>query len=95
MPRPGEVLALLGPNGAGKTSTLQCVMGYRLPSAGQLWVHGLDPLDNHRQLVARMGVMLQQGGLYPMLGPRAGAPAVRQLLRGATTTPSGCSSCSP
>ncbi len=90
----GEVLALLGPNGAGKTSTLQCVMGYRLPSAGQLWVHGLDPLDNHRQLVGRMGVMLQQGGLYPMLGParRSGcSPATTR----STTTPSGCSSCSP
>jgi ABC-2 type transport system ATP-binding protein len=67
----GEVLALLGPNGAGKTSTLQCVMGYRRPASGRLTVHGLDPAADHRRLVARMGVMLQQGGIYPMLGPRA------------------------
>jgi len=67
----GEVLALLGPNGAGKTSTLQCVMGYRRPDSGSVRVHDLDPVGDHRALVRRMGVMLQEGGIYPMLGPGA------------------------
>ncbi|MGH9047105.1 MAG: ATP-binding cassette domain-containing protein, partial [Acidimicrobiales bacterium] len=30
----------------------------------------LDPLTEHRALVRRIGVVLQQGGVYPMLGPR-------------------------
>jgi len=66
----GEVLALLGPNGAGKTSTLQVLEGYRRPDGGSARVLGLDPFAQHRALVARTGVMLQRGGLYPMLGPR-------------------------
>ncbi|HEY3941284.1 MAG TPA: ABC transporter ATP-binding protein [Acidimicrobiales bacterium] len=67
----GEVVVLLGPNGAGKSSTFGCVMGYRRPSSGSLRVLGLDPVAAHRHLVPRVGVLLQQGGVYPMLGPRA------------------------
>ena len=66
----GEVLCVLGPNGAGKTSTVECLEGYRRPAAGSASVLGLDPWRDHRVLVGRIGVMLQRGGLYPMLGPR-------------------------
>jgi ABC-2 type transport system ATP-binding protein len=66
----GEVLALLGPNGAGKTSTVESLEGYRRPSAGTVRVLGLDPRADHRVLSRRTGVMLQGGGVYPMLGPR-------------------------
>ena len=31
---------------------------------------GLDPIADHHELTGRMGVMLQKGGVYPMLGPR-------------------------
>ena len=65
----GEVLALLGPNGAGKTSTVEALEGYRTVSAGRLRVLGLDPGRDHAALVPRIGVMLQKGGVYPMLGP--------------------------
>jgi ABC-2 type transport system ATP-binding protein len=67
----GEVLAVLGPNGAGKTSTIEAMEGYRRPTAGTISVLGLDPRTDHRKLVPRLGVMLQDGGVYPMLGPRA------------------------
>ena len=65
----GEVLCILGPNGAGKTSTVECVEGYRRPASGTIRVLGLDPVADHRALAARIGVMLQRGGVYPMLGP--------------------------
>jgi ABC-2 type transport system ATP-binding protein len=65
----GEVVALLGPNGAGKTSTLETLMGYRRPSGGRVRVGGLDPVADHAELVRRTGVMLQGGGIYPVLGP--------------------------
>ena len=68
--RHGRVLALLGPNGAGKTSTLETLEGYRRPSSGTVRVLGLDPVVDHRRLVAQLGVMLQGGGLYPGMGPR-------------------------
>ena len=66
----GEVLALLGPNGAGKTTTVETLEGYRRPDGGTVAVLGLDPVAEHRALVPRIGVMLQQGGVYP--GVRAG-----------------------
>ena len=68
--RAGEVLVVLGPNGAGKTSTIESLEGYRRPTSGRITVLGLDPIADHRRLTGRMGVMLQNGGVYPMLGPR-------------------------
>jgi ABC-2 type transport system ATP-binding protein len=64
----GEIVALLGPNGAGKTSTVETLEGYRRPTAGSVRVLGLDPDKDHADLVKHMGVMLQRGGIYPMLG---------------------------
>ncbi len=67
---PGQVLALLGPNGAGKTSTVETLEGYRRPASGDVRVLDLDPRADHGALVSRIGVMLQRGGVYPVLGPR-------------------------
>ena len=67
--RAGTVVALLGPNGAGKTSTVEALEGYRRVAAGSVRVLGLDPIGDHAALVPRIGVMLQKGGVYPMLGP--------------------------
>ncbi len=66
----GQVLGLLGPNGAGKTSTVETLEGYRHPSSGTVRVLGLDPDRDHRALTGRIGVMLQQGGVYPGITPR-------------------------
>ncbi len=63
--RAGEVVALLGPNGAGKTSTIESLEGYRRPSDGTARVLGLDPRADHAALAPHLGVMLQEGGLYP------------------------------
>ena len=66
---PGQITALLGPNGAGKTSTVETLEGYRRPTAGSVRVLGLDPVADHRQLVARIGVMLQSGGVATGMRP--------------------------
>ncbi|HVL03507.1 MAG TPA: ABC transporter ATP-binding protein [Acidimicrobiales bacterium] len=66
----GQVLALLGPNGAGKTTTVETLEGYRRPHAGTVSVLGLDPMADHAALTPRIGVMLQQGGVYPGIRPR-------------------------
>jgi ABC-2 type transport system ATP-binding protein len=65
----GETFALLGPNGAGKTTTIECCEGYRVPDAGSVRVLGLDPRRDARQLRPRVGLMLQEGGVYPMARP--------------------------
>jgi ABC-2 type transport system ATP-binding protein len=61
----GEVTCVLGPNGAGKTSTIESLEGLRRPALGRLSVIGLDPRRDHRSLVERIGVMLQEGGVHP------------------------------
>jgi ABC-2 type transport system ATP-binding protein len=66
----GEVFGLLGPNGAGKTTTVEILEGYRVPDRGEVAVLGLDPIADSAALKPRIGVMLQEGGLYPSL--RAG-----------------------
>src|ERR671919_534054 len=61
----GEVTCVLGPNGAGKTSTIESLEGLRRPKLGRMSVIGLDPHADHRSLVERIGVMLQDGGSHP------------------------------
>ena len=65
----GEVFGLLGPNGAGKTTTVETLEGYRKPDDGTVRVLDLDPVGDRRRLVPRIGVMLQEGGLYPGIRP--------------------------
>ncbi|MXG88729.1 ATP-binding cassette domain-containing protein [Nocardioides sp. YIM 123512] len=60
----GTVTAVLGPNGAGKTTTLETCEGYRRPQQGSVRVLGLDPRAQARELLPRIGVMLQEGGAW-------------------------------
>jgi ABC-2 type transport system ATP-binding protein len=62
--RRGEVFGLLGPNGAGKTTTVEILEGYRDRSAGDVSVLGYDPGEHSRALRARIGIVLQSGGIY-------------------------------
>ncbi|MGI8333756.1 ABC transporter ATP-binding protein [Actinomadura scrupuli] len=55
----GEVLVLLGPNGAGKTTTIEILEGFRMRSAGEVGVLGIDPADGDERWRARLGVVLQ------------------------------------
>ena len=63
----GEVVAMLGPNGAGKTTAISLMLGTRKPTSGQARLFGLNPRDLRAR--SRIGVMLQDGGLYPGLRP--------------------------
>ena len=61
----GQVTSLVGPNGAGKTSTLEACTGIRPVTSGRIQVLGSPPgLQS-----ARVGAMLQSGGLYPSARP--------------------------
>lgn len=69
--RCGEVTVLLGPNGAGKTTTLGCAQGLLNPSHGTVRLLGEPPYRAGAALRARVGVMLQDGGLPQSVRPRA------------------------
>ncbi|KNX37218.1 ABC transporter ATP-binding protein [Luteipulveratus halotolerans] len=59
----GAVTAILGPNGAGKTTMIEMAEGLRRPSEGEVRVLGCDPWHADAAHRARVGVMLQDGGL--------------------------------
>lgn len=61
----GEITAVLGPNGAGKTSTIETCEGFRPATSGTVRVLGLDPYTHRTELHREVGVMLQEGGVYP------------------------------
>ncbi len=67
---PGEVVAVLGPNGAGKTTTVEVIEGYRRADSGSVRVLGEDPARGGRSLRARVGLMLQSGGIDLRARPR-------------------------
>ena len=60
----GSITAVLGPNGAGKTTLLETCEGYRRTGSGTVRVLGLDPVRDRRDLLPRIGVMLQGGGAW-------------------------------
>jgi len=66
----GEVFGLLGPNGAGKTTTVEILEGYRRRDGGSATVLGVDPGGAPRALRERVGVVLQQSELSPLLTVR-------------------------
>lgn len=55
----GEIVALLGPNGAGKTTTIEILEGFRMRSAGEVSVLGVDPAHGNEEWRARIGIVLQ------------------------------------
>ena len=66
----GEVFGLLGPNGAGKTTTVEILEGYRQRDAGDVRVLGFDPGRSERAFRERIGVVLQESELWPVLTVR-------------------------
>ena len=61
----GTVTAILGRNGAGKTSTIEACEGLRRATSGDALVLGASARDLPPSVRARMGVMLQDGGIAP------------------------------
>ncbi|ANS77656.1 ABC-type multidrug transport system, ATPase component [Serinicoccus hydrothermalis] len=76
--RTGEVTCVLGPNGAGKTTAVEIAVGLQRADSGAVRVLGEDPWGADADHRARVGVMLQDGGL-----PQAVTPAalLRHLAR--------------
>lgn len=66
----GQCHVLLGPNGSGKTTTVETVLGFRRPGHGTVRVMGLDPHDQHREVVSHVGALLQRGGVWFPMSPR-------------------------
>jgi len=60
----GEVLGFLGPNGAGKSTTMQILSGNLAPSAGRVWINGVDMVKQPKLAKAALGYLPDQPPLY-------------------------------
>ncbi len=61
---PGAV-GLLGPNGAGKSTMLKALLGFVVPSQGQMQVLGLDVATSALDIRARLGYMPETDAHIP------------------------------
>jgi ABC-2 type transport system ATP-binding protein len=62
----GEIFGFLGPNGAGKTTTMRILLGLLKPTSGKALVFSKE-LDDNDDLRRRVGVLLENDGLYEHL----------------------------
>jgi osmoprotectant transport system ATP-binding protein len=80
--RPGATHVLLGSSGSGKSTVLRLILGLAVPDAGTVEVDGTRVEAATRdRLVARMGYVVQDGGLYPHLTARDNAALAAEAQR--------------
>lgn len=77
----GETTVLIGPSGCGKSTLLRIVVGLVAPDSGRVVFDGetLGPA-NVRRLRARMGYVIQEGGLFPHMTVRANVTLMARQL---------------
>ncbi|HEY7348229.1 MAG TPA: ABC transporter ATP-binding protein [Ktedonobacterales bacterium] len=66
----GEFFGFLGPNGAGKSTTIKLMVGLLRPTAGRVWVGGVDVWRDPLAARRLMGVLPEQLNLYDRLSGR-------------------------
>ena len=65
--RRGDVFGFLGPNGAGKTTTIRILLGLIRPTAGSARLFGLDNGAHLREILPRLGAIVETPVFYPYL----------------------------
>jgi ABC-2 type transport system ATP-binding protein len=66
----GEVFGFLGPNGAGKSTTINIMLDFASPTAGDVRVLGEDPQRDSVPVRRRTGSLLEGYGVYEHLTAR-------------------------
>ncbi|WP_433184425.1 amino acid ABC transporter ATP-binding protein [Actinoallomurus sp. CA-150999] len=83
--RRGEVVCVIGPSGSGKSTLLRCVNLLEEPTAGEVYVGGVQLTDPEVDIDAarrRIGMVFQQFNLFPHLSVLGNVTiAQRKVLR--------------
>jgi ABC-type multidrug transport system ATPase subunit len=67
----GSVYGFLGPNGSGKTTTIRMLLGLTSATSGTIEVLGGDMPDRARDVLPRVGALVEGPAFYPFLSGRA------------------------
>jgi ABC-type multidrug transport system ATPase subunit len=76
----GSVYAFLGPNGAGKTTTIRMLLGLIRPTDGDVHLFSQSLRGNRRDLLRRVGALVEGPSLYPHLTGRENLELTRRLI---------------
>jgi ABC-type multidrug transport system ATPase subunit len=68
--REGDRYGLLGPNGSGKTTLLRMLLGLVFATRGEIEVFGLPVPRRVREVLPRIGALVEGPGAYPHLSGR-------------------------
>lgn len=63
----GRIYGLLGRNGAGKTTTMKMLLGLTSPTSGEVTIWGKPLAANEKELLPRIGSLIESPGFYPNL----------------------------
>lgn len=63
----GRIYGLLGRNGAGKTTTMKMLLGLTQPTSGTVKIFGEDMRTHSREVLPRIGSLIESPGFYPNL----------------------------
>ena len=67
----GAVYGFLGPNGSGKTTTIRLLLGLAGATAGEIAVLGEPMPDGGREVLPRVGALVEGPAFYPYLSGAA------------------------
>lgn len=80
--RRGEVFGFLGPNGAGKSTTIRMLLTLVRPTTGRVELFGKPLLRHRREVLARVGGLVERPDFYLYLTARRNLNIVGALRGG-------------
>jgi polar amino acid transport system ATP-binding protein len=80
----GQVVVIIGPSGSGKSTLLRCINHLEKPTAGHVYIHGVDleaKQTNINKMRAEIGMVFQQFNLFPHLSALENITLAQRVVR--------------